>query len=563
MESKEVYDDNRRMESRDHKRRMMMKELAKRLTTLILAAALVLAFMPVMQFRPADQEGGSGQNDASVKSGLSGMAPEEAKAADLDPHIVIDDNGIMKWDDLEELRQCRIYVDHDETDGKYELTYYWPGIGVCLYDSLDYYAYSDRYKVNGGEYEISFWVWSEEGYVKFWSTKINYKPRVMPPLVLDPNFSSPNIGWDPVEGADHYTITIDGYKVNTTDTHLNIEELISDLVRRGNARYDVYWWYVPIEAIDGNGETIARISYYFDYSPPLELQFGAFINEEELLEWCLEDEAAAYQVTIDEDSEPVFITSFEPEETRFDLYGELDRLAKQYGYKPNGGKYLIKIHVFDKDGNVIKSWLDWIEYVPKTNGGSEVQGGSEVYPAKAKLAYTSIEYDGKVKKPGVTVTANVNGAQVKLKEGVDYKLMYSAGSPVNKGIYKVIVIGLNSKYDCGITLTYTITQAKSSLAVTAKKPAVRYSKLKKKNQTIKKTAAYKVSKKNGKLTYKKISVAKKKFANKFNVNKTNGNITVKKGLKKGIYKVKVRITDAGDRNHKGGYKDVTVTVRVK
>ena len=43
----------------------------------------------------------------------------------------------------------------------------------------------------------------------------------------------------------------------------------------------------------------------------------------------------------------------------------------------------------------------------------------------------------------------------------------------------------------------------------------------------------------------------------------NGNITVKKGLKKGTYKIKVNVTAAGNTTYKAVTKAVTVTIKVK
>ena len=48
------------------------------------------------------------------------------------------------------------------------------------------------------------------------------------------------------------------------------------------------------------------------------------------------------------------------------------------------------------------------------------------------------------------------------------------------------------------------------------------------------------------------------------VNARTGNIKVKKGVKKGTYKVKVRVKAAGNANYKpSGWKTVTVTGKVK
>ena len=60
-----------------------------------------------------------------------------------------------------------------------------------------------------------------------------------------------------------------------------------------------------------------------------------------------------------------------------------------------------------------------------------------------------------------------------------------------------------------------------------------------------------------KLTYKKLSGSKKII-----VNKKTGNLTIKKGLKKGTYKVKIRLT-SGDKNYTKKTKKVTVKVVLK
>ena len=53
------------------------------------------------------------------------------------------------------------------------------------------------------------------------------------------------------------------------------------------------------------------------------------------------------------------------------------------------------------------------------------------------------------------------------------------------------------------------------------------------------------------------------FKKYFKVNKKNGKITVKKGLKKGTYKLKIKVTAAGNANYNAGSKSVTVKIKVK
>ena len=91
----------------------------------------------------------------------------------------------------------------------------------------------------------------------------------------------------------------------------------------------------------------------------------------------------------------------------------------------------------------------------------------------------------------------------------------------------------------------------------AKKPVVKYKKLKKRNQTVKRAKALAVRNAQGAVTYKKTKGNKKITVAK------NGKITVKKGLKKGTYKIKVKVTAAGNSNYNKATKTVTVTVRVK
>ena len=95
----------------------------------------------------------------------------------------------------------------------------------------------------------------------------------------------------------------------------------------------------------------------------------------------------------------------------------------------------------------------------------------------------------------------------------------------------------------------------NTLYAKGKKPAVKYSKTKK--RTIKRSKAITVKNAVGKLSYKKTKGNKKITVAK------NGKITVKKGLKKGTYKIKVKVTAAGNSNYNKATKTVTVTVRVK
>jgi hypothetical protein len=94
-----------------------------------------------------------------------------------------------------------------------------------------------------------------------------------------------------------------------------------------------------------------------------------------------------------------------------------------------------------------------------------------------------------------------------------------------------------------------------TIKVTASKKTVRRSALRRKTKVVK---ALKVSGAKGKVSYKKLSGSKK-----LTVNKTSGKIKVKKGTRKGTYRIKVKVSAAGDGNYMAGSKTVTVKVKVR
>ena len=107
------------------------------------------------------------------------------------------------------------------------------------------------------------------------------------------------------------------------------------------------------------------------------------------------------------------------------------------------------------------------------------------------------------------------------------------------------------------TVTVKVNKAANTMKASGKTAAVKASKVKKSSQTVVKAKAFKVSKATGTVTFKKTSGNAK-----IKVSKT-GKITVKKGLKKGTYKVKVKVKAAGNKNYKPKTQTVTVMIKVK
>ena len=188
-----------------------------------------------------------------------------------------------------------------------------------------------------------------------------------------------------------------------------------------------------------------------------------------------------------------------------------------------------------------------------------VQDTVDIGQTKVALSKTAFTYNGKVQKPSIKT---IKGLE--LKAGTDYEATWPKGSK-NAGKYTVTIKGIG-KYTGTTDATYTINKAKNPITLKAKTIKVKYKSLKKKAKSIKRANAFAVSKAQGKLSYKLVSAkkGKKSFRKKFSVNAKTGKVTVKKRLKKGTYKVKVKVKAAGNANYKASaWKTVTFKVRVK
>jgi len=124
------------------------------------------------------------------------------------------------------------------------------------------------------------------------------------------------------------------------------------------------------------------------------------------------------------------------------------------------------------------------------------------------------------------------------------------------GEYTVIITG-NSPYFGMDNTTHLKIYDKNPLSVKGKTVKIKEKQIKKKAKALGVSKVIKTVKKGqGKVTYKKLSGNKK-----ITVAKT-GKVTVKKGLKKGTYKVKVSVKAAGNDKYNPITKKVTFTIKV-
>ena len=147
---------------------------------------------------------------------------------------------------------------------------------------------------------------------------------------------------------------------------------------------------------------------------------------------------------------------------------------------------------------------------------------------------------------------------------------WDAGKVTKKATTKATGTKVYTCTSCGATKTTTLAKlgrSANTLSVKGKTATVKYAKLSKKNRTLKASKVIKFTNKGqGKRTYKLSSAKRgsKSFKKYFKINKTTGKVSVRKDLKKGTYKVKVKVKAAGNANYKpSAVKTVTFKVQVK
>ena len=213
------------------------------------------------------------------------------------------------------------------------------------------------------------------------------------------------------------------------------------------------------------------------------------------------------------------------------------------------------LHIISSPRHVEKASLNYdgaVEYRCDRYVDDNYQLFMPIYrPAEFKLSKTSYIYNGKAKKPTVTVKDSVGN----LISSDNYKLTYSNNTKAGKA--KVTLTFDSDFYRGTKEMTFTIKKAANTIKVTPKTAKVKYSALKKAKKTLKRSAVLKVTGAKGTVTYTKAS-----GNGKITISKKTGKVTVKKGLKKGTYMVKVKVKAAGTSNYKAKTKTVTFKIKV-
>ena len=201
-------------------------------------------------------------------------------------------------------------------------------------------------------------------------------------------------------------------------------------------------------------------------------------------------------------------------------------------------------------------------------GNKEVHSESFTYQESTRIEMTytpkeegdyTIELYGR--PAGLGTTGEVLHDQVTVKVDKKDEPIEDASTDKKTTTTKKTTAKTDKKTTASKTGKSTAAKVKkaNTLKVKARTAKVKYSKVKKKAQTLAVTRVIKFIKKGqGKITYSKVSGNKK-----ITINKKTGKVKVKKGLKKGTYRVKLKMKAAGNKNYKSLKKTVTVKIVVK
>ena len=230
-----------------------------------------------------------------------------------------------------------------------------------------------------------------------------------------------------------------------------------------------------------------------------------------------------------------------------------------------------EIHVRYEGGNLQQDKHYTVAYKDNTEIGTATVTitGIGDFTGEVTKTFNIVKADSSATAPSANKLTFNNKAQALVKAGtaaggtmqysLDNKTFGTALPTAAKaGTYTVYykVVGDENHNDSAVqSVKVTIAKAANTLNAKAKSKTV--SAKSKKKTTIKANKAFKVTKAQGKVAYKKTSGNKKITVT------SNGKITVKKGLKKGTYTVKVKVTAAGNANYNKATKTVTIKVKVK
>ncbi len=293
-----------------------------------------------------------------------------------------------------------------------------------------------------------------------------------------------------------------------------------------------------VEVLDKNVNNVITASPIFLNKDKLTDTIKASATHGNKLSYYLAKEVDGKLVATDKDSDPSYDVT-------------VNKLTGEVTYKntTRSGFCYIAVVAADDVADSVKPEDAFV----KVTYGDYVKKASDLAVASAKISVKAGESVscGATSTQELTYTSDDEAVATVASDGTITGV--SAGTAVI-----TIKAAANDEFNEGEkSVTVVVSKNANTLSAKGKSVKVSLAKLNKKDQKVKASAAVKVAKAVGKVTYVK------KSGNKAVKVAKNGKITVKKGLKKGTYKVKVTVKAAGNASYNKASKTVTVKIVVK
>ena len=388
---------------------------------------------------------------------------------------------------------------------------------------------------------------------------------------------TPTLRWDSVAGAIGYLVQINTIQeyVSNTNRLPNVDKLINNAIKEGRLKKTADSKYkISVFAYDTGDFLIGKGSREFTFGntmvyaeePSLASIPGAKIKKDRLY-WNAVKGKSVNEYEIFINGILADYRSKAPGKKGISLKTAINYVIKDGRVeKSSDNKYSVTLLAYNNLYEVVARYTGTVTY-KTTAKPTQYYTFDNVNYSNGRIKWDAVKgtsyYVFTIRDPyggSEDLDWKIKSTSFDINDAVGFVLDYDESDYSHTINYFVDAYNSNKE----IIATYggyvTLVRASNPLSVSGKTAKVKYSKLKKKKQTLKASQVINgVGTGRGPMTFTKVSVHKN-----ISINKSNGKVTIKKkGLKKGkTYSVTVTVFDQGH----GGYypsEEKTVTFRIK
>ena len=468
-------------------------------------------------------------------------------------------DGILTWDAFK--GADHYYIDLSSAWGKVvDKTSYKIGTVIDEMISSGVYEKTGKYWVGIIAYDKYERVIASFGNdLAYESTAEETKPGKISGAGVDTNGI---LKWDAYEGASKYWVEIDGGNwgeyVESNTNSLDLHKAIDKLIRNDEwFKSDDGDYLITIYADNSKGITIAQCQLTHHYESTVEPVIweeitGITFDSEGFMTWDEVKNAVKYKVYVSD-------VEFEVTTPYFEINSNIDKLVAA-GTIEKDTSYYLYIDAYNSEGIHFAGWDG--SYYYKTSSKAPSMGKiANVKSTNGILSWSKFKGATKYKVNVMyddVVVCTTSSNSVYLNDMLTQ--MINAEKIGNNGSFDIEILALNKAGKVIAKGYYYYGYLEPNTLTVASKTAKKAPKAKRrKKTTISAAKLYNFTDKGqGTLTFSKVSGKKQ-----FSVNKKTGKITVKKGLKKKTYTVKVKIAASGRTVFAATTRTVTLKIKVK